>query len=486
MPVNSKPRFSGALSFIKFIYAMQDTKEVDDSLSFRSHLATVDDQGKRKWIYPKKPSGNWYRYRTYVSWVLLAIMFSGPFLKINGHPFLLLNVFERKFVVFGNVFWPQDFHLFLLAVLTFILSIIVFTVVYGRVFCGWICPQTIFMEMVYRKVEYMIEGDRAKQMKLSRMPWNFEKIRKRGLKHVVFVAISFIIGNTLLGYIIGGDQLLEHISGPPQENMATFTGIVIFTGIFYFVYSYFREQVCLIACPYGRFQAALIDSDSMVVAYDHVRGEPRERSKKKRDDHSGDCIDCNQCVDVCPTGIDIRNGTQMECINCMACIDACNEVMAKVGKDPNLIKLASENSIENNTGFKISARAMAYTGVLAILIGVMTFLLINRSDVEATILKASGSTYTKKENGNISNLYTIQIVNKSFNELPIRLKLENLEGEIKMAGNELVIEPEKLQKGAFLIELTPENLDPYSTEVEIGIYSDGEKLETVETHFLNP
>ena len=465
---------------------MQATKETENSQSFRSHLATVDEEGKRKWIYPKKPSGNWYRYRTYVSWVLLAIMFSGPFLKINGQPLLLLNVFERKFVVFGNVFWPQDFHLFLLAVLTFILSIIVFTVVYGRVFCGWVCPQTIFMEMVFRKVEYWIEGDRAKQMKLSRMPWNFEKIRKRGLKHVVFVAISFIIGNTLLGYIIGGDQLLEHISGPPQDNLATFTGIVIFTGIFYFVYSYFREQICLIVCPYGRLQGALLDSDSMVVAYDYVRGEPRERNKKKRDEYSGDCIDCNQCVDVCPTGIDIRNGTQLECINCTACIDACNDVMAKVGKDPNLIKLASENSIANKTGFKISTRAMAYTGVLAILITVMTVLLINRSDVEATILKASGSTYTKMENGNISNLYTIQIVNKSFNELPIQLKLENLEGEIKMAGKELVIEPEKLQKGAFLIQLRPENLDPYSTEVVIGVYSDGEKLETVETHFLNP
>ncbi|MDX5436563.1 MAG: 4Fe-4S binding protein, partial [Pontibacter sp.] len=283
---------------------------------FRDHLSTVDAEGKRVWVYPKKPQGKLYNYRKYVSYVLLAFLFAGPFIKINGLPLLMLNVIERKFVIFGVLFWPQDFFILVLAFLTMAVFIILFTVVYGRIFCGWVCPQTIFLEMVFRRIEYLIEGDYTKQRALDKMPWNTEKILKKGTKTFVFLAISFLIANTFLAYIIGIDALLEIAIDNPLNHLAGLGALVVFTGLFYGVFAWFREQVCTIACPYGRLQGVMLDKKTVVVAYDYGRGEPRGKLRKNQERTEGDCINCNQCVHVCPTGIDIRNGTQLECINC--------------------------------------------------------------------------------------------------------------------------------------------------------------------------
>ncbi|HAP58809.1 MAG TPA: cytochrome c oxidase accessory protein CcoG, partial [Cytophagales bacterium] len=288
---------------------------------FRDRISTVDEDGKRIWVYPKKPKGRFTSARSWVSYVLLAFLFAGPFLRIGGEPVLLLNVIERKFVILGQIFWPQDFYIFLFGMLVMVVFITLFTVVYGRIFCGWVCPQTIFMEMLFRKIEYAIEGDYMAQKKLSKQRWNREKVLKRGLKHTIFAAIALWIGNTFLAYIIGSEATLALITDGPQEHLGGFIAMVLFSGAFYGVFAFFREQVCTNVCPYGRLQGVLLDRKSVVVSYDHIRGEGRGKLRKGQDREAqglGDCIDCSLCVKVCPTGIDIRNGTQLECINCTA------------------------------------------------------------------------------------------------------------------------------------------------------------------------
>jgi cytochrome c oxidase accessory protein FixG len=242
---------------------------------FRDILTTVDEQGGRRWIYPKRPAGRLYNFRWIVSIVLLTLFVAGPFLKYKGQPFMLFNVLERKFILFGQVFWPQDFHLLVLSIITLLVFIILFTVIYGRVFCGWACPQTVFMEFVFRQIEYLIEGDHHKQRKLNSQDWNLEKTIKKSLKHLLFFLFSLLVMNLFLAYIVGAQRVGELISQGPLINFGTFLVVFIFSGVFYLVFAFFREQVCILVCPYGRLQGVLLDDKSIVVAYDYKRGEPR-------------------------------------------------------------------------------------------------------------------------------------------------------------------------------------------------------------------
>src|SRR6187549_3124229 len=260
---------------------------------FRDSIATVDQEGKRIWIYPKKPSGQYHNLRIGVTIVLLSLLFGGPFIKISGQPLLLLNVFERKFIILGQAFWPQDFFLLAIVLITFFVFVILFTVIFGRVWCGWMCPQTLFMEMVFRKIEYLIEGDAAAQRRLEKEPLSVTKVWKKTLKHIIFIFISLVIAHTVMAYLIGVDQTIAIVTHSPAENLAGFIGLMSFTAIFYYVYAKFREQACIAVCPYGRLQGVLLTKESIVVAYDWLRGEPRGRLKKNKTEPSnnGDCID---------------------------------------------------------------------------------------------------------------------------------------------------------------------------------------------------
>ncbi|HEY8898691.1 MAG TPA: 4Fe-4S dicluster domain-containing protein, partial [Niastella sp.] len=289
--------------------------------SFRDRIATIDESGKRNWIFAQKPKGKWYSARTYISWFFFIVFFTLPFIYVHGRPLFLFDVTQAKFILFGKVFWPQDFFIFGLAMITFIVFIVLFTAAFGRLFCGWICPQTIFMEMFFRKIEYFIEGSAAEQKLLAKAPWTGKKIFKKVSKHSVFFFFSFVIANFFLAYVIGVKELGKIITEPVQDHVGGLLSLLVFSGIFYAVYAFFREQACTVVCPYGRLQGVLLDRNSMIVAYDHKRGEPRNKFTKKAATDHGDCIDCLQCVKVCPTGIDIRNGTQMECVGCTACID---------------------------------------------------------------------------------------------------------------------------------------------------------------------
>ncbi len=456
-------------------------KEMLDQ-SFRDAVATISKEGNRNYIHPQKPKGKLYNLRSYFSYFYLVLFFSLPFIKVDGEPLFLFNVLERKFIFFGVIFWPQDFFIFAIGLLTFLVFVILFTVAFGRLFCGWACPQTIFMEMVFRKIEFWIEGDAHQQKKLNTMPWNTEKLFKRGSKILVFFAVSFLIANFFLAYVIGMDELEVLVQDGVFMHFGTFSALVIFTCVFFFVYIWFREQACLIVCPYGRLQGVLLDRNSILVAYDYVRGEPRGKVTEK---DKGDCVNCHACVRVCPTGIDIRNGTQLECVNCTACIDACDEIMDHVGKPKGLIRYASENNIANKEKTTYTWRLRLYTIVLLSLLSFLAILLVTRADVAARIIRTPGQMYQKLDNNKIGNLYNVKLANKTRKQIHLDLRLEEIEGEIKMINN-IEVPKESYFQTSFFVILKKEQIHTRKTKIKIGLYEEGKKVETLTATFLGP
>jgi len=459
----------------------------ESAINFRDKLSTVDQQGHRIWIYPKKPSGRLTTARGWVSILLLAFMFLGPLFRINRQPLLLFDILERRFVIFGMIFWPQDFYLFVLTSLVLIVFIVLFTVVFGRVWCGWTCPQTIFMEMVFRKIEYRIEGDSRNQAELNRAPWTFSKVLKKTSKHLIFYGISFIIGNTFLAYFIGTDRLLGIITDPPSQHLAGLTIMIFFSGIFYWVFAFFREQVCTLVCPYGRLQGVLLDQNSVVVAYDFKRGEPRGKIKRgKNQADLGDCIDCLQCVEVCPTGVDIRNGTQLECINCTACIDTCNNVMEKVRRPKGLIRYASYNSILNGRKFRFTPRIIGYAALFFMLIALTGVLFAARKPIDVTVLRTPGMMYQEIEKGFLANLYNLKIINKTDQDESIDIRLKSPEGRIKVVGGNLRVPKNNFLESAFFIELPTDKIRYVRTQVILNIYTGDHLIDEITTSFIGP
>lgn len=457
---------------------------------FRDHLSMIDEKGRRLWIYPKKPKGRLHNWRTVVTGVLLSVLFAGPIVKIGDQPLFLFNIFERRFVLFGQVFWPQDFVILAIVLITFFVFVILFTVVFGRIWCGWMCPQTLFMEMVFRKIEYWIEGNAPQQKKLNESPWTAGKIFKKASKQTIFIIISVLIAHTVMAYLIGLENTIAIVSHSPTEHWAGFIGLTVFTGIFYGVFAWFREQACIAVCPYGRLQGVLLVKESIVVAYDWLRGEPRGKIRKHETPEvkKGDCIDCKLCVHVCPTGIDIRNGTQLECVNCTACIDACDEVMVKVGKPKGLIRFASYNSIKDGIIRLFNARVIGYSFVLIALLSVLGFTLFTRTDVETTVLKVPGTLYQKTEDGFITNLYNIEFVNKTFENIPLSLKVKSPSAAtiIRADGSNIDVPSESMLKGVFFIRIPAKEIRTAKTVIEVEVYKGEELLETVDVKFIGP
>jgi cytochrome c oxidase accessory protein FixG len=472
--------------------APQNPAQAVDWSDFRDHLTTADQEGRRRWIYAKKPAGQWYRWRTWFSWLLLFIMFAGPFVRIHGNPLLLVNLVERRFYILGQVFWPQDAILFAVAMLLFLTGVILFTTAFGRLWCGWACPQTVMMEMVFRKLEYLIDGDAVEQRALAAAPWGGVKLFKRAFKLGVFFALSFLVGNTLLAYIIGSDALGRIVTDDPHRHLVGLTFMILFTLLFFGIFTRFREQACTFICPYGRFQSAMLDENSLVVAYDHRRGERRahyhrdETAAQRAAAGVGDCIDCQQCVVVCPTGIDIRNGVQMECVHCTACIDACDAVMDRTHRPRGLVRYASLNSIEQGRPFRFTARMAVYAGVLAVLATLFAVLLFTRPPVEGLFLRAPGTLYLQTADGKVENLYTVKLVNKTLRDLPVELRLENAPGTLKVMGAAPVVPAAQLLQTSVLVDLDPAALTGPTTKLKIGIYSQGKLLHTVKTVFVSP
>jgi len=476
---------------------------------FRDNIATVDKSGKRIWIYPKKPSGKFTNYRTWLSWLFLAVLFGLPLIKIHGEPLVLINILERNFILFGIHFGPQDFYLFAIGMLILLVFIILFTVIFGRLFCGWICPQTVFMELVYRKVEYWIDGDYNAQKKLDNAPWTSDKIIKRVSKHIIFFAIAVLIANTFLSYIIGFDQVKKIVTEPLSLHMSGFIAMIIFSFVFYIVFARLREQVCTTICPYGRLQGVMLDNKSLVVAYDFVRGEPRGKIQKNKtisepaavatvdatedyissvQNKLGDCIDCKLCIHVCPTGIDIRNGTQLECVNCTACMDACDDVMVKIQRPRGLIRIDSIEGIEKGEHKIFNARTIAYSAVLLILIGVEIALFSLRSDVEVLLLRTGGLLSQEQSDGTISNLYNYQMINKTADSLAVEFKmLEPETGTFEIIGDKNPsVGKNSKSEGAVFIKIPKDKLEGGKNKILVGVYSKGKLITKVKTTFFGP
>lgn len=449
--------------------------------------AFTENDKKRKWLYPKLIKGELYKLRNIFGAFLLIFLFAAPFVKLNDEQLILLNVLERKFAFFGILITPQDFYLFVLGSLIFIIFIVLFTAVFGRVFCGWACPQTIFMEMVFRRIERWIEGDAVQRKKLDASPLTFEKGLKKTVKHSLFLFISFFISNIFLAYIIGSDQLIQIIRDPLSSHIGGFVAICAFTLVFYVVFSHVRELVCTVVCPYGRLQGVLLDKNSMIVAYDFVRGEPRGKRKRGVEDaEKGDCVDCGLCVDVCPTGIDIRKGTQMECINCTLCIDACDMVMEKINRPTRLIGFMSDEQMESRKPFVIGKRIYSYITILLVMSTVLGYLIAKRTDIETTILRASGTLYQLRDDGQVSNLYNAEFFNKT--NRPISFEVVPTE---KGASIQYVTKPTTLEKNSsmkitFFVLRPGESINAYKSNIELQVLSEGEVLETIETTFIAP
>lgn len=456
---------------------------------FRDQISTLTDDGnKRRWIYPRVVKGKLYQYRSWISYFFLALLFAAPFLKLNGEQLVLLNVLERKFVFFGVIFWPQDFYLFVLALLTFMVFIVLFTVVFGRVFCGWACPQTIFLEMVFRKIEIWIEGDQLKRKKLDEGPLSWDKILKKVLKHAIYLCISFLIANIFLAYLIGSAALVSIMTEPIALHLSGFISICIFTLVFYLVFSKMRELVCTVVCPYGRLQGVLLDNQSIIVAYDYERGEPRAKRVKEQENNNGDCIDCKLCVDVCPTGIDIRNGTQMECVNCTACIDACDMVMEKINRPARLIGFKSEEEIRSKLPFKINRRIYGYSAVLLILMTVLSYLLLTRSAVKTTLLRAGGTLYQLRDKEqSVSNLYNAELINKTNGTVHFELVPEDPRAKIQYIQQQDSIAYGGAAKLTFFVILPQTAIDQYKSALKFKLVArDGQVLDHFETTFIAP
>lgn len=479
-----------------------DLETVEDHERFRAELGSIRPDGRRKWIYARKPRGKFTNWRTVLSWFLLAFLMLAPFVKVGGHQFLLLNIIKREFVLFGMPFWPNDFYLVALLFLTGVITIVVFTATLGRVWCGWLCPQTIFLEMVFRKIEWLIEGGPKEQAQRHAGPWNWDRTWRTTLKIAVFGAISFLIANVFLSYIVSSDELLLYVQNGPLAHVELFGGLVFFTFVFFMVFYRFREQACLIACPYGRFMSALVDENTVAITYDYKRGESRAKWTKadndakknasgvsssfSRPESKGDCVDCHQCVTVCPTGIDIRNGIQLECVSCTACIDACDEVMDKVGLDKGLIRYSSQEAIETGRTTFFTRRIKAYLSVWVVMIAIVVSLFVMRKDLDVVVLRQEGTTWVIMQDG-VANFYRLQIINKTGHDIPYELRLVSPKGfVIKDLGMASSVKAEDILKGRFIIIRQKDAPQTNETKLTLQLSTNGEVFQSVTTSFIAP
>ena len=412
-------------------------------------LSTMNRDGSRRRIRPKVSKGRYYRPRLLTAWGLILSFVLIPILKINGKPLMLLDIGQREFTFFGVTFLPTDTFLLMLLLFSIFVGIFLITAIWGRVWCGWACPQTVYMEFIYRPLEVFIEGGRSQQIKTDKTGVSGRRL----LKHLVFFVVSALLANTFLAYFVGWDRLLGWMTSSPTQHPIAFFVMLGTTVLMFGDFGWFREQTCILACPYGRFQSVLLDRQSLIVGYDEERGEPRERLRKKEERTGGDCIDCGMCVSTCPTGIDIREGgLQMECIACTQCIDACDAIMDKIGKPRGLVRYTSQAELETGKRKFLRPRLVVYSAMLLVMFSTLGFSLIGKSTADVTILRGLGAPFSKLPSGEISNQIRIKIANRSGEQRSYTFELVDAEELTLVAPeNPLTVGPgESQMTGAFI------------------------------------
>ncbi len=443
-------------------------------------VSTLGDRGQRMWLYPLRVAGRFVKARTAVAYVLITLLLIAPWIDVLGHPAMHFDIPNRRFYFWGLTLFATDANYLMFLFGGFIFSIFFFTALLGRVWCGWACPQTVFLESVIRPIEQLIEGQPSQRKKLDAAPWSKEKVLKKVLKFSAFLVVSGAIATTFTAYFLGRDGVLEAQADPFSHPVGT-TIFIAMTAVLMFDFGWFREQTCIVACPYGRFQSVLMDADSLTIAYDAGRGEPRG---KPSDKGAGDCIDCKKCVVVCPTGIDIRKGIQMECVNCTACLDACDSIMDKLGRERGLIRYTSLNALEGKKLRLLRPRVIAYAlALVAIGVGFTTAVSM-REPVEIAVTRMTNAPFVVLPDGRVQNMMTLRISNKTAEPRTFAVAVvDPPQGEAVSPVQNLVVQPG--QVGKFPLLLIRDNPNAASSTFTLKITDDQGFERQVGTPFLS-
>lgn len=451
-------------------------------------LSTLHSDGSRRWLYPVPATGKFWKWRLIVAWALMIVFIGLPWVKVDSKPAVFLDLMSREFTFFGLTLYATDTFLLTLTLLASFVAIVFITAVFGRVWCGWGCPQTVYLEFVFRPIERLIEGKESVRRRRDEGPTNFDVVWRKTLKFAIYSVLSLFLAHTFVAYFVSWDQLLEWITGPPAENWGFFVMMAVTSGLILFDFGYFREQMCTIACPYARIQSVLQDRDSMIVSYDPGRGEPRgRRSRAQRKEEKdgveinlGDCIDCYACVRTCPTGIDIRDGLQMECVGCTQCMDACDSIMDSIGKPLGLIRYTSENALEGKESSVFRGRTLLYSVVLVALVSSLVYLFSTRTEVDVNVARVVGAPYSTLGEDKVLNRLRFRVQNRTPQSASFSIEaVEPAGAEVKMGGlQRLEVGPGKTERIETFV-VAPE--DAFSSGEAQGRFriTDGEDLERV-------
>jgi len=449
-------------------------------------LPTLNEDGSRRWIRPKPAYGKFLRRRRATAYVLMLVFLLIPYIRMRGKPMVLLDLPHREFTLFGTTFLPTDTLLLMLLMMSILITVFLLTALFGRVWCGWGCPQTVYMEFLFRPIERWLEGGRSGSLHLDSLGLRGQLQPRRLAKYAIYFGLALVLAHTFLAYFVGVDQLAVWVRRSPVQHPTSFALMALTSAAIMFDFSFFREQTCLVACPYGRWQSALLDKQSLIAAYDRNRGEPRAKGRV-RQAGAGDCIDCGACVTTCPTGIDIRDGLQMECIHCTQCADACDEIMRRVERPEGLIRYSSRAALEGEPVHKLRPRVVLYPLALAGSFGGFLFALGTKAPADVTMLRGLGQPYAVEADGRVANQVRIKIANRSRVDHRYAIRVDGIaDGSVIAPMNPLPVAAGAAETASLFVMLPPQAFDDGERRVKFIITDGAGFVDTVSFEPVGP